>query len=143
MMFAALVVAVLAACHVGPQIDQKNIGRQPQGASVVVELTEKAQSKRIEHSGELLEVRDDGLVVLTEKDAQNDSRIILIPWGKVYRARASDLPGIAVRTSQGDSQRRASTDELRNVSRFPQGLSPELTDQLLTRYGQPTVDTVD
>ncbi len=133
---------LVAACHVGPQIDQSGLGRQPQGAKVDVELTTKTKSKRVERRGELLEVRDDGLVILGRQDADNGPRVVLIPWQMIYRASASDLPGIAVRASQGDSQRQASTEELRNVSRFPQGLSAELMSQLLGRYGQSTLEAI-
>lgn len=139
----ALVMLALSACHVGPQVEQTDVGRKPYGADVVVQLKEKANSKRVEHSGELLEVRSDGLVVLAGKDAEDEARIIFVPWSRIYRAAANDLPGIAVRTSQGESQQEASTADLRNVSRFPQGLSPELTNQLLAHYGQSAIQKVD
>lgn len=143
LLFNTTLGLLVAACHVGPQIDQTNLGRQPQGANVVVELTTKIKSKRVEHSGELLEVGDDALVLLSQKNAQNASRIVLIPWRKIHRASTSELPGIAVRTSQGASRRQASTEELRIVSRFPQGLSPQLMSQLLARYGQSTPEAVE
>lgn len=141
----AIVVAVLllASCHVGPQIVESDLGRHPQGADVLVELIEKAGSKRIEYRGELLDVRDDGLVVAIDDDADEGIRVGLIPWGKIHRASTTELPGIAVRTSQGASQREASTAELRNVSRFPQGLSPELMTRLLLHYGQSTLGTFE
>ncbi len=143
LLMVALAATWLSACHVGPQIDDTNLGRQPHGASVVVELAEKANAKRIEHRGELLDVRDDGLVVLASEASEAGPRIVLIPWSKIHRASASDLSGIAVRTSQGDNQRNASIEELRNVSRFPQGLSPELIERLLIRYGQTALDSIE
>ena len=143
LLMVALAATWLSACHVGPQIDETDLGRQPHGASVVVELAEKAKAKRIEHRGELLDVRDDGLVVLVSEVSEAGPRIVLIPWSKIHRASASELSGIAVRTSQGGNQRKASIEELRNVSRFPQGLSPELIERLLTRYGQTALDTIE
>lgn len=139
----ALAILTTAGCHVGPQIDQTDLGRKPHGAAVVVQLKAKPMAKKAEHQGELLEVRDDGLVLLEEEGVSGAPRIVLIPWDNVHRASASDLPGIAVRTSQGAAQRATSTEALRNVSRFPQGLSPTLAGQLLARYGQSEVETLD
>lgn len=139
----ALVGTLLAACHVGPQIDETSIGRQPHGATVIVELNEKTGGKRIEHYGELLVVTDDGLVVLTPKNEQINARLIEIPWSKIFRIRAPELPGVAMRASQGDSARAASVEELRLVSRFPQGLSEGLARQLLSYYGQTELGALD
>ena len=138
-----LAILLIAGCHVGPQVDQSDIGRKPHGASVIVQLKAKPMAKKAEHQGELLEVRDDGLVLLREEGVSGMPRVVLIPWGSVYRASASDLPGIAVRTSQGAAQRETSTEALRNVSRFPQGLSPTLAERLLAHYGQSKIETLD
>jgi len=138
-----LAALAVAACHVGPQVNKSDLGVSAYGANVDVELTRKVRAKRVEYNGELLEVRDDGLLILTHEEVDTDPRIALIPWSTIYRAGTSDLPGIAVRMSQGDSQRKASTDKLRNVSRYPQGLSPGLTDRLLARYGQSNPDTLE
>ena len=131
----------LAACHVGPQGEQTDIGRQPYGAMIDVEIGARGEKTR--RQGELLEVRDDGLVILMDTEADAAERMALIPWARIKRASASELPGIAVRTSQGDSQRKASIEKLRNVSRFPQGLTPDLANQLLAHYGQTTLDTIE
>jgi len=139
----ALAILPIAGCHVGPQIEQTDLGRKPHGAAVVVQLKAKPMAKKAEHQGELLAVRDDGLVLLKEEGVSGAPRIVLIPWNIVYRASAIDLPGVAVRTSQGAAQRGKSTETLRNVSRFPQGLSPTLAGQLLARYGQSEVKTLE
>lgn len=142
-MALAIALLLLASCHVGPQIAESDLGQQPHGANLLVELKEKTGSKRIEYRGELLDVRDDGLVVAVDDDADNGIRVALIPWGRIYRASTTDPSGISVRTSWRESYREASTAELRNVSRFPQGLSPELTSRLLSHYGQSTLDTIE
>ncbi|MGI9233969.1 MAG: hypothetical protein ACR2RD_10100 [Woeseiaceae bacterium] len=139
----AIAVMLLASCHVGPQIEQSDLGRHPQGASILVKLPKTPGSKKIEYRGELLDVRDDGLVIVVEDDTDEGIRVVLIPWGKIDRVRPTDLPGIEVRASQGKRMRAASTEELRNVSRFPQGLSPELTTNLLRHYGQSTLETIE
>ncbi len=137
----ALAALVFAACHVGPQVEQMDVARKPFGAMIDVEL--KSQAKKTKLQGELLEVRDDGLIILKEKEAGTTARLLLIPWTRIKRAGASELPGIAVRTSHGDRQRNASIEELRNVSRFPQGLTSDLTRQLMSHYGQTTLDTIE
>lgn len=141
----ALTGTVLAACHVGPQIDDADpyLGRQPQGAQVIVNMNKKADGRRIEYHGELLDVRDDGLVVLAPKNEQSDASVVLVLWSEIYRTRASELPGFAMRTTQGGSQRKSSIEELRNVSRFPQGLSARLTEQLLAHYGQTAFGSLE
>ena len=139
----ALAGTLLAACHVGPQIDESNIGRLPQGVDVIVELTRIVEGPRGEYQGELLEVREDGLVVLTREDAQSASRIMLIPWNRVFRAEATNLSGVKLRESYSGKRRKKSIETLRNTSRFPQGLSAELTGQLLAHYGQTALGTLD
>lgn len=136
---------MLAACHVGPQVDEagSDLGRQPQGAYVTVAMNRKVDGQRTEHQGELLVVRDDGLVILTPKIEPNDSSVVLIPWSTIYRARANERPKYSVLTSKGDSQLAASIDKLRLLSRFPQGLSVELTEQLLAHYDQAALGTLE
>ena len=134
---------LIAACHVGPEIEYSNLGRDPKGASVQVQLTTKTGGKRTKHRGELLEVRDDALVVVVPEPTAAGARLVRIPWNLIYRVKAVDLPGIAVRTSQGDAKRADSTDKLRIVSRFPQGLTAEQSDQLLAHYGQSAMVTIE
>jgi hypothetical protein len=139
----ALAGALLGACHVGPQIDDSKIGRLPQGVNVLVELTRIVDGPRGEYQGELLEVREDGLVVLTPNDTQSAARIILIPWNRVYSAEATNLSGVKLRDNYSRERRKKSIETMRNTSRFPQGLSAELTSQLLAHYGQTALGTLD
>jgi len=141
---ALIAVAVLiGACHVGPQLDQTGIGRQPHGANVTVETTRNNNKKRTEHDGELVDVRDDGLLIAVRTDENDDPRVAFVPWNVIYSAKANDWSGFAMRRSQGDTQRAESIEKLRTISRFPQGLSAGLLGQLLAYYGQTTVDTID
>lgn len=139
----ALAGSLLTACHVGPQIDESSIGRQPHGAQLLVALNGQVAGKRIEYQGELLDVRDEGLVVLAQKDEQNDSRMFLIPWNRIFGVDATDHKGVKMRASYAVNRRKASVEKLRNVSRFPQGLSPELAGKLLAHHGQTALGTLD
>lgn len=139
----AAALSVIAACHVGPQVDKTDLGVKPQGANAVVALTGKARTKKVEYEGELLDVRGAGVLMLIQGTTELDPRIVLIPWDRINRAATTDKPVIVVRPTHGEKQRRTATDNLRNVSRFPQGLSAELTNRLLARYGQSALDTIE
>jgi len=140
------VIAILsstAACHVGPQIENKDIARQPYGANVLVAVAREGKSKTMKHRGELLEVRDDGLVIAAVTETDGKPRVVMIPWALIDRAKATDLPGIETRQSYRERQRADTREKLRNVSRYPQGLPPEIMDKLLASYGQATIESVE
>ena len=89
----------------------------------------KITSDRGELSAELIEVRDTGVLVLAEK------RFRLLPYSIIVSSRAEGLD-----RSYSFGGRTAPTAEtrerLRLVSRFPQGLTPELLQKLLQANGQ-------
>jgi hypothetical protein len=97
-----------------------------------------------EFAGELIEIRQTGLVLLSEKvisPTRNgpietaDRRLRLIPYAAVLLSRFDQLDKrvyiVAGRMPTGDGR-----EQLRLVSRFPQGLSPEVLSQLLKEHGQ-------
>jgi hypothetical protein len=103
------------------------VARTAKGVTIQI-TTEQRQFE-----GELIEVRDDGLLMLVEQ------KLRFVPYGSVdsslvYNTKLGrDLRG-----------RRApnalARDRLRLISRHPQGLSPELLRQLLAVYGQTEID---
>ena len=126
---AILVVSALAACgcHFGTRTQTFGPARGPGG--VAAEIVTPAGSWV---SGELLEVQDTALLVLS------DQRIVLVPYSLVRSAQFDQMnrntmilgqvtPSVAVR------------EELRLVSRFPQGVTPGLLEELLAAYGQSEV----
>lgn len=131
------ILALLSACHVGPQIDQIHAARLPAGASVLIEIARSGTQKKQEYAGELLEVRDDGLVVALRSDTIRDTHIAFVPWNIVYRVKATTLPGIQ------SSTRRIAIKKFRIVSRYPQGLSPELLEKLLASFDQKAMDIIE
>jgi hypothetical protein len=80
-------------------------------------------------SGELIEVRDAGIVVLV------DQKLRLLPYTVIQSSEAAQT------SSRYSISNRAvpkpdALAHLRLLSRFPQGLTPELMGQLLSAHGQ-------
>jgi hypothetical protein len=116
-----LAVGTLAACSYGVNTKKFRPALGPQGVEAIVE-TDPGEERR----GELLEVRENGLLLATPR------AILLVPYEAARSARFVD---VNIRLS-----RRAPTpeefDRLRLLSRFPQGLDPVLLRQLLEARGQ-------
>ena len=97
-----------------------------QGPSGVIMRVKTAQGNV---SGELIEVRDAGIVVLANQ------KLRLLPYTVILSSevdRTDSGYAISQRTvPKPDVQAR-----LRLLSRFPQGLAPDLMRQLLDTYGQ-------
>jgi hypothetical protein len=83
-------------------------------------------------SGELLEVRDTGIVVLA------DQKVALLPYSSIVRANAEGISsGLEIEGRRNpDPEVR---ERLRLLSHFPQGLSPPLLQELLNKYGQTSL----
>jgi len=83
----------------------------------------------VEWYGELIEVRQDGIILLT------DRKLRLLPYQAIRSSKIS-----AFRFNENILKGRAPEprvlQQLRLVSRYPQGLAPELLQQLLLAYGQ-------
>lgn len=113
-----LVTSVLAGCiNIGRSAESYGVVRSPRGAQVALETRARTIS------GELLEVREDGYLLSA------DGRIVLVPRGAVSGWKIQGFP-------QGRAGR------LRLLSRFPQGLSPELLQALLDAHDQPELEVV-
>jgi hypothetical protein len=114
---------LLSSCHYGRAVKDFPPANGPQGVGMQVTTDHQM------FLGELLEVRDIGLIVLSEK------KIHLLPFAEITSSQA-------VKTSSQYSfgGRRQPSPEVRErlrlVSRFPQGLTPDLLRRLLETYGQ-------
>jgi hypothetical protein len=114
---------VLAGCAVGTNASKFRPARGPDGAPISI-----GYGNHQALSGELIAVLDSAMIV------RLDSLFYLIPVRMVKRADVM-APGARAglrrgRWSPGMQER------LRLLSRFPQGLSPALQQQLLDAYGQ-------
>jgi hypothetical protein len=117
----------LACWRVGKTAADLNLAQSPNGATVSV-LTSTLQV-----DGELLAVRDDGIVIL------HGSRMTLIPYGSVRRARVKELSDYSIGAGTPSPDRRA---RLNSLSRYPQGIGPELQRKLFAQLGQTELEVL-
>ena len=123
---ALLTVLVLACltngCSFGMTARKYSPAQGPKGIMMHVSTGQK------QLTGELIEVRADGILLADEK-------LRLLPYTAILSAEANekDTP---YRISKGTVPNRDVQEHLRLLSRFPQGLTPELIQRLLDAYGQ-------
>lgn len=133
-----LLAAVASGCSYGMTTEKFRLTQSPRGIETRVTTSEA------EFAGELIEIREDGLVLLSERmffptrngTAETAERLLrLIPYAAVRRSRFEQL-GRLVSIIDGHPPTDNGRERLRLVSRFPQGLSQEGLSQLLKEYGQ-------
>ena len=118
-----------------PRAVDTSIATTPRGAAVVIELGR--QSVR----GELLAVGDSGLYVIREGPATSAAgQLVLVRYGAMRRV-AETAFGNSWHTD-GAAPDAAIREKLRLVSRFPQGLSPELARRLLDLARQSAMASI-
>ena len=81
--------------------------------------------------GELIEVRDNGLVILSRPDG----KLLFVPY-EATRASTIEQTDQRYEIKNGRQPPQDVCEHLRLISRFPQGLTPELLQQLLAMYQQ-------
>ncbi|HEY5021107.1 MAG TPA: hypothetical protein VII30_01335 [Gemmatimonadaceae bacterium] len=124
-----ILIAVLcsvACIHVGPSAEKFPLALSPNGATVTIQTTSQAVV------GELLAVRDDGIVIL------RGSKLALAPYSDLQSAKVADLP-YSIGAGAPPPDRRAS---LNAVSRYPQGIGAELQRKLLAQSGQAELEVL-
>jgi hypothetical protein len=119
-----LALLLPAACSVGTTGKNYAPGKSPAGASVMLELS----GGRRTLSGELLAVEDSSLVV------QSGGQLHRIPLRLIQSGKAPKL------SFSGAGLKPPDREQLRLISRYPQGVSPELERRLLEAYGQTAVE---
>ncbi|HEY3220572.1 MAG TPA: hypothetical protein VGJ80_07570 [Gemmatimonadales bacterium] len=126
--FIVLSTLILAAaCYHGPSLQDFGPALWPQGINADLQLDS------ISVEGELLEVQDSSLIVLTYL-----SKVVSVPVRSIQRGRFGKLGDLL----PPDIDQKSALAKLRNFSRFPAGLPPELRARLLAAYGQTAVDVV-
>jgi len=139
----AVVCLILGACHVGPQIDEIRIPYSPYGADVSIKINAPVREKKREYRGELLETTAEGLLVGLSADSPGGTQMVFVPWRIIYSAGATEAVDIKTRVRATGQSHEGAVDKFRLISRFPQGLSPDLHDALLASFGQTTVLTIE
>jgi hypothetical protein len=118
---------LLAACYHGPSIATFEPVQGPYGIDADLRL----QKTRVR--GELLEVQDTALIVLTV--LTDSDRVVSVPV-RAIRTGVFDKLGLVI--DEG-VPRESALAKVRPFSRFPTGLTPALRARLLAAYGQTAV----
>ena len=116
----------LTACviHAGPGPDDYPPAHSAAGVSASLVLATNSSSRV---DGELLEVRDSALVILTR------DRVVAVPFSTIDSGTFADSPvavGHREKPLPGDFQ------SIRLVSRYPQGIPAEALRRILASKGQ-------
>lgn len=120
-------VVVLAACYHGPSIYKFSPVQEPYGVDADLRL------RKIRVRGELLEVQDSALIVLTDSN-----KVVAVPVSIIQAGifdKLGQLVGEGIRPEPGLAR-------LRPFSRYPNGLTPELRARLLSAYGQTELQVI-
>ena len=130
-----VVLLALNACHVGPSAENFAPAIGPDGIWADLRL------KGVRVEGELLEVKDSGLLVLWKKRVtagQRQPRVVtFVPLAAIRRGSFDRYGTLIV---DGAPVAKGALQRLRLVSRFPKGLNPEIRAALLTVHGQTEPD---
>jgi len=131
-----LVTFSLSACHVGPQIKDLDLAHNPEGATVEVQVLPTEGRNKLEFEGELLEIRDDGIVFSGATANDSADEIIFVAWSRAARVKATEFGGYSASVGRSLEWSPETKERFRLVSRFPQGISAEIMDGLLARHRQ-------
>ena len=124
---ATTIGAALAGCVFGPRAQTFEPAADPHGVSATLHIN--GRNVR----AEVLEVRDSGLVVLS------NAIVAFVPY---HAMQSASFKNMSLALWSGSVPGRDATDELRRVSRFPQGLTPENERRLLAVYHQTSISTL-
>ncbi len=131
-----MAVVSLSACHVGPQIKDLDLANNPEGATVEVQVLPTEGRDKLKFEGELLEIRDDGIVFSGTSADDAADEVIFVAWSRATRVRATEFGGYKAEIGRSLEWSAETKERFRLVSRFPQGISPEIMDSLLAAHRQ-------
>lgn len=120
---------MLAGCRIGTSPGSFDPAQNPEGVTTrLVTTTEK------NIRGELIAVRENGLVVLSGDE------LLFAPFDVIRQGRFSQRRSLKI--NDGNAPGAEEFIQIRMLSRFPQGLSEALLTRLLEAYGQDELITV-
>ena len=126
LMTLALVTVLLFSCRYGVSVDSFPPARTARG------VTSDVTTDRGRFVGELIEVRDSGIVILTERSLR------LVLYSEIVSSRFEGMNrGVALGNRRPPTAE--SREQLRMSSRFPPGLTPEMLERLLKAQGQTSL----
>ena len=129
----------LSACHVGPQIKDLDLAHNPEGATVEVQVLAAEGKNKLTYEGELLEIRDDGIVFSGADTNDSADEIIFVAWSSAARVKATRFGGYSASVGRSLEWSPETKERFRLISRFPQGISAEIMDGLLAAHRQEEV----
>jgi len=130
---ATLVVAlVLNGCPVGTRLSRYEPAHRPQGISCVLQIRGQPQ---LTLTGELLSVEDSAAIMVV------NNKVWLVPYRHVRGSNCRRAGVIPFRTDNHRLVRDVANLHIR-LSRYPQGVSPQLMTALLAAYEQPVLEVV-
>jgi hypothetical protein len=132
----SLAAVSLSACHVGPQIKDLDLANNPEGATIEVQVVPVDGQDKLKLEGELLEIRDDGIVFSGADTDDADEELIFVAWSRAARVRATEFGGYRAEIGRSLEWSIETKERFRLISRFPQGISPEIMDSLLATHRQ-------
>jgi hypothetical protein len=132
----SLAAVSLSACHVGPQIKDLDLANNPEGATIEVQVSPANGQDKLKFEGELLAIRDDGIVFSGANTDDDDDELIFVAWNRATRVRATEFGGYRAEVGQSLEWSVKTKERFRLISRFPQGISPEIMEGLLTAHRQ-------
>jgi hypothetical protein len=117
----------VACFHIGPTAERFPLALGPNGATVTVQTTSQSAT------GELLAVRDDGVVIL------RGSKLTLAPFADLHSVKVAVLSDYSIGAGAPPPDRRA---RLNALSRYPQGIGAELQRKLFSQSGQAELEVL-
>jgi hypothetical protein len=123
MTLAAAVLLVTAACPVGTTGEKFKPAMSPSGVEM------RIQFRRGTLRGELIEVRDSGVVVAPAGD------VVFVPFTLIYSATFAQT-ALVIRSGAPDADL---IRRMRLLSRFPAGLPPDQMQRFLESRGRQAV----
>ena len=124
MLAACVALLATTACFVGPGIATYAPAHDAEGLRLTIRTPGDFAM------GELVDVRDSAVVVLAQGD------LVLVPLSLITDLRFAHQGAIPRRGKALTAEHRTI---LRRVSRFPQGMSPELETRFLAELGRPAM----
>jgi hypothetical protein len=118
-----LIVVAVPGCPIGPSAGSFRPATDPAGITVRV-----GTGQRTTLVGELLVAGDTALLVLA------DQKVQLVPFRAIQAARFEQRSSLDF--GNGSTPRDSQLRQIRQLARFPAGLSPDLLQKLLQASGQ-------
>jgi hypothetical protein len=86
----SLAAVSLSACHVGPQIKDLDLANNPEGATIEVQVSPANGQDKLKFEGELLAIRDDGIVFSGASTDDDDDELIFVAWEGLLTAHRQE-----------------------------------------------------